>query len=238
MQENIALVTGADRGLGFALCKELLRRGWRVYAGQFMPDWPQLIQLSEVYPGRLHFVGLDVGSPQSVAAAAHAVSATTDRIDLLVNNAGITFAIPDRLGEPQDYASMLRMYEVNALGPIRVVDAFLPFVARSSMKRLCFVSSEAGCITRSSRKGSYGYCMSKSALNMAVHIMFNDLRPQGYTFRLYHPGWMRTYMMGSRNTEAPLEPEDSAARAVPFFLRKRNEDRLVMVDYDGKAWPW
>lgn len=238
MQEQIALITGADRGLGFALCKELLQRGWRVYAGQFMQDWPQLAQLSEANPGRLHYVGLDVGSTQSVAAAAHAISATTDRIDLLINNAGITFGTPDQLGEKQDYAAMIRMYEVNSLGPIRVVDSFLPFLERSTLKRLCFVSSEAGCITRSTRQGSYGYCMSKSALNMAVRIMFNHLRPQGYTFRLYHPGWMRTYMMGARNTVAPLEPEDSAARAVPFFLRKRNEDRLVMVDYEGKSWPW
>ncbi len=66
------------------------------------------------------------------------------------------------------------------------------------MKRLCFVSSEAGSITVAHRKDGYAYCMSKASLNMAVKLMFNELRPQGYTFRLYHPGWVNSYMGGDQ----------------------------------------
>jgi hypothetical protein len=69
--------------------------------------------------------------------------------------------------------------------------------------------------------------------------MFNDLRPEGYTFRLYHPGWMRSYMMGKKSTNGDLEPEDSAAQAIPYFLDDRDdEDRLVMIDYEGREWPF
>ena len=68
-----ALVTGADRGLGSALCAELLAQGWRVLAGQYMPDWLELAALAEQYPGLMHIVPLDVGSTASVQGAARRV---------------------------------------------------------------------------------------------------------------------------------------------------------------------
>lgn len=81
--------------------------------------------------------------------------------------------------------------------------------------------------------------MSKAALNMAIKNLFNHLRPQGYTLRVYHPGWVRSYMSGQKNNEADLEPEDAAAYAIPFFVNPReDEDRLVLVDYQGNEWPW
>jgi NAD(P)-dependent dehydrogenase (short-subunit alcohol dehydrogenase family) len=233
-------ITGADRGLGFALSQVLLAQGWRVYAGQYFPDWPDLAHLAEQYPDRLLPVPLDVMDEASVRAAAQAVAKTAEKIDLLINNAGVSS--PNNLitiHEVQDYFEMQRVYDVNSLGPLRVVEAFLPLVARSELKRLCFVSSEAGSIASSRRTAWYGYCMSKAALNMAIKILFNHLRPEGYTFRLYHPGWMRSYMSGKKSLEATLEPEESAASAVPFFLEALpNEDHLALVDNQGNEWPW
>jgi NAD(P)-dependent dehydrogenase (short-subunit alcohol dehydrogenase family) len=238
--ERTAFVTGADRGLGFELCAGLLGQGWRVFAGQYTPECPELPALAEKHPGALSLVPLDVRSTDSVRAAAQAVSAATDRLDMLVNNAGVISPSHERpIREPQDYAEMDRVYDVNALGPLRVVEAFLPLSDRGGLKRLCFVSSEAGSIARAGRKAGFGYCMSKAALNMAVRILFNDLRPAGYTFRLYHPGWIRSYMWGHKDLRATLEPPEAAARAIPFFLGKReDEDRLVMVDHAGEEWPW
>ena len=107
------------------------------------------------------------------------------------------------------------------------------------LRRLCFISSEAGSITFAHRKGASGYCMSKAALNMAVRIMHNDLHPEGYTFRLYHPGWMRTYMSGTKSTRAKMEPEEAATKALPFFLTDReDEGRLALIDYQGLEWPF
>ncbi|OGO06843.1 MAG: hypothetical protein A2Y73_03290 [Chloroflexi bacterium RBG_13_56_8] len=247
--EQIAFVTGADRGLGRALTARLLQKGWRVFAGQYMPDWPELDALVAQYPDRLTLIPLDVSSVESVRAAAQMVGEAVDRVDLLINNAGVTSpAMRSSIRELQDYADMHRMYDINALGPLRVVEAFLPLTDRSSMKRLCFVSSEAGSINRCERQVGYGYRMSKAALNMAVSILFNILRPEGYTFRLYQPGWMRSYMLGSKSTEGVLEPEESAVPAVAYFLRDRavdlhndarsDEDRLVMRDHQGREWPW
>jgi hypothetical protein len=82
--------------------------------------------------------------------------------------------------------------------------------------------------------------MSKAALNMAVKILFNPLRPEGYTFRIYHPGWVRSYMSGRKNLEATLEPDVAACYALAYFLQESgvDEDSLVLRDWEGKVWEW
>jgi len=149
--------------------------------------------LARQHTKALTVVPLDVGSKASVQAAAEAVTQQADHLDLIISNAGVSSPAMKRpISESQDYEEMHRLYDVNTLGALRVVEAFLPLMAQGELKRLCFVSSEAGSITIAQRTSWYSYCMSKAALNMAVRIMFNDLHPEGYTFRLYHPGWMRT----------------------------------------------
>jgi len=238
--ERTVFVTGSDRGLGLGLCAGLLERGWQVFAGQYMPEWTELSQLTERFPDALHPIPLDVSSMESVQSAAQAVAAITDHVDVLINNAGVNSpTIVRTIREPQDYSEMHRLYDVNALGPLRVVEAFLPLTDRSSVKRLCFVSSEAGSIARAERTSWYSYCMSKSALNMGVKLMFNHLRPEGYTFRVYHPGWVRSYMDGKKRLQATFEPEEAAAMTIPIFLGdKENEDQLAMMDYEGNEWSW
>lgn len=237
--ENTALVTGADRGLGLALASDLLGRGWRVFAGQYMPDWPDLEALKQRHPQTLVTVPLDVGAMESVRAAEEVVAARTGHLDLLINNAGVIGAAsPRTIREPQDYAEMSRQFEINSLGPLRVVEAFLRLTDAGRLKRLCFVSSEAGSIGSSRRTSWFGYCMSKTALNMAVRILFNHLRPEGYSFRLYHPGFMRSYMHGQKNMAAELEPEEAAAAALGCFLGKQDEERLVLRDHKGQEHVW
>jgi NAD(P)-dependent dehydrogenase (short-subunit alcohol dehydrogenase family) len=245
----IAFVTGADRGLGLALTTRLLAKGWRVFAGQAMPAWPALATLAAQNLECLVLVPLDVSDDDSVHAAAQAVMKVVSRVDLLINNAGVTSPTQDRtIREPQDYSEMRRIYDVNSLGPLRIVTAFLPLTDKSTLRRLCFVSSEAGSINHCTRKSWYGYCMSKAALNMAIGYLFSLLRPEGYTFRVYHPGWLRSYMGGEKNTKADMEPEEAAIPALAYFLRGRaadpnqqgrtDEDRLVMRDWQGREWPW
>jgi NAD(P)-dependent dehydrogenase (short-subunit alcohol dehydrogenase family) len=235
-----AFVTGADRGLGLALATGLLERGWRVFAGQFMPEWGELGELAGRFAGALQAIPLDVRSVESARAAAETVASAAGGLDLLINNAGVNSPTsPRSIREPQDYAEMHRLYDTNALGPLRVVEAFLPLTDRGALKRLCFVSSEAGSIGAAQRTSWYGYCMSKAALNMATRILFNHLRPEGYTFRVYHPGWVRSYIGGAKNMNADLEPEQAAAPALAYFLAERgDEDRLALRDWQGNEWPW
>jgi NAD(P)-dependent dehydrogenase (short-subunit alcohol dehydrogenase family) len=236
--DRIAMVSGADRGLGLALTVGLLEKGWRVFAGQYMPEWPALGEAAALWGVALTLMPLDVGDTASTQAAAAMVAAKVDRVDLLISNAGIR-AEPQTLGGGLDHAAMAQAYNVNALGGLRLVEAFLPLADRSPLKRLCFVSSEAGSIALAHRTSGYGYCMSKTALNMIVKLLFNSLRPEGYTFRLYHPGWIRGYMSGAKSMEADMEPEAAALPALAFFTGEReDEDRLVMVDYLGGEWPF
>ena len=235
--DRTALVTGADRGLGFALSKGLLERGWHVFAGQYMPDWPELAALAGRLSERLDVIPLDVRSIESARAAAQVVAQHTDHLDLLISNAGIGGGHQE-LREGLDARAIHRAYDVNALGAIRIVEAFLPLTDRG-MRRLAFVSSEAGSIAMAHRQGGFAYGMSKAALNMAVRLMFNYLRPEGYTFRLYYPGWIRSYMSGAKSTMGDMEPDEAAAKAIPFFLEPRDdEDRLTLIGYQGEEWPF
>ncbi len=81
--------------------------------------------------------------------------------------------------------------------------------------------------------------MSKAALNMATRLLFNDLRPAGFTFRLYHPGWIRSYISGVKGVEADLEPEEAAIPALAYFLDAVvDEDVLALRDWQGQEWSW
>jgi NAD(P)-dependent dehydrogenase (short-subunit alcohol dehydrogenase family) len=240
MKNQTAFVTGADRGLGLALCENLLAHGWQVFAGQYLPDWNELDALVDNYPGKLHLIPLDVASLESAQNAAKLTAEITHHIDLLINNAGVNTPTKERkIDEGQDYAEFDRMYQINSVGPLRVVESFGGLLEQGNLKRLAFVSSEAGSIERCTREAWYGYTMSKAALNRAVKVMFNHLHPQGFTFRLFHPGWVQSYIGGEYNSEAHLTPVKSAATAVDHFINPlADEDQLAMYDFAGKKWPW
>ena len=73
---------------------------------------------------------------------------------------------------------------------------------------------------------------------MAVKNLHNDLASQGFTFRLYHPGWLRTYMSGVKNEEAMMEPEEGAAIALEYFLNNDVSTELLLHDWEGNDIPW
>ena len=101
------------------------------------------------------------------------------------------------------------------------------------------VSSEAGSISLLHRTEGYAYCASKAMLNMGVKLMFNSLRERGYTFRLYHPGWVKTYMHGKKSEIGVYEAEESARAAYLQFTGDAvTEDILVMTDIKGEWWPF
>lgn len=226
------VITGADRGLGLALCERFAQKGWSVYAGRFLDNWGQLDELQERYPNRLWMRRLDVGSMDSVTDFVQ--SLPVENVDMLISNAGIATGMQNCMDEV-NVEETLNAYNVNALGALRITRRLLEKMHPQGMRRLCYVSSESGSITLCRRKQMYGYCMSKAALNMCVRILHNDLYPKGFTFRLYQPGWMRSYMNGEKCLFAEIEPEESASAAYICFTSDRwDEERLTLVDYRGK----
>lgn len=224
-------ITGADRGIGFSLCGCFLEKGWKVFAGRFMDDWTELDTLKEEYGEQLSLIRLDVGSQESVSQAAAEVAKQTSSLDMLVNCAGIF--------QNGSNETTIRSLNINTMGPLRMVEAFLPLMDQGE-RRLCFFSTEASSIALAHRKeGDVSYCVSKTCLNMAVRLMFEKLQPQGYRFRLYHPGWVRTYMSGQKSTEGNFEPEETAAVAYEQFTSDRDwEDVLVLSDISNEIWPY
>lgn len=225
------VITGADRGIGLALTETFLSHGYTVYAGQFMPDWPELAKLQTRYPERMHILPLNVGDDQSVREAARLVGSLTRQVDYLINCAGI-------FPQTEDAAGFNAAFQVNALGPLRMVEAFLPLM-QAGRKRLCTFSSETGVISLMQRVKDFPYCVSKAALNMEMHMLFHKLRPEGYTFRLFHPGWVKSYMSGQKSTVGDFEPEEAAPVAYRYFVSdKEIDDVLILRDIQGQYWPF
>lgn len=229
MKRGVVLITGADRGIGFSLCREFLAGGWKVLAGQYMPRWKELEELKKSWPDTLHLLPLDVSDPVSVEQAASLASGLVDQVDMICHVAGIA------QGDSPD--QFLAMYRVNSVGPLCVTENFLPLM-REGGKRLCFFSSEASSISLAHREGIYAYGMSKTALNMGIRLLFNQLRPQNFTFRIYHPGWVRSYMAGDTlATVGVYSTDESAAGAYRYFTQDViSEDVLVITDVEQETW--
>jgi NAD(P)-dependent dehydrogenase (short-subunit alcohol dehydrogenase family) len=234
------IITGADRGLGLSLCKEYLSRGWIVFAGKYLDDYSFLEDTAEKNLN-LHIVKLDMSRVESINAAKDQLLKITDSLDMVISNAALMSPAHCNLYEPpMDLEAVWNSFLVNALGPICLVESLLPLLDRGKMKRLCFVSSEVSCIVLMKHRGDspYPYPMSKASLNMGVRILHNYLYPQAYTFRLFHPGWMKRRMRdGSLSEEALYDPDYIGDIAAKYFETPlRDEQRLVMVDYSGYEW--
>lgn len=236
MKQLKVFISGADRGLGLSLTEKLLKRGHLVYAGQFMPDWPALDQLKLTFPESLQIIPLDVGCDENVKEAACKIKELSDRIDVLICNAGIIGWDDELVEGPTDTKMMLDVYNVNAVGSVRLVEQCLPLLMNGDERKICFVSSEAGSVSNCERDSFFWYGMSKSAMNLYAKTMFNRLRPQNFKFRLYDPGWMKTYMHGELNERATYTPEEAATFAVDYFFDQTvEEDELVLHIYDGRT---
>ncbi|KKC49129.1 MULTISPECIES: SDR family oxidoreductase [Paenibacillus] len=237
-----AFVTGADRGLGFDLTLELLERGYTVFAGRYMPDWEALDGVPEGRRDRLHVLELDVSDPASVEKAAAAVSGKTDSLDLIVNNAGISGDKEGSIFGDISYEHLNRMYAVNAVGPLRIVQALSGLLLKGADKLVVNISSEAGQINQAWREGWYGYCMSKAALNIQSNIVHNELKGHGGKVLVLHPGWMKSYMGGVLGTEGDLTTAEAAeqiAGTIQRYLEDREERKHPdFRDYAGREMSW
>ena len=226
------LITGANRGLGQSLVERFAAEGWLVFAGHraLASSSTPVRDVS----GGVTLVGLDVSNAASVARAAKGVTERTRGLDVLINNAAVN-PKPDAaaLGE-LDFEAMRLAYEVNALGALRVTEAFVSLLERGEHPVVCNVSSEAGSLQHSWRDRGFGYCMSKAALNMQTTMLNLALQPRGINVISLHPGWMRTDMGGAN---AVLDPAESAEGMYRVITGVDTESPRF-VQHDGKPFPW
>lgn len=233
-----AVVAGAGRNIGLAMVRRLLFMDWTVYAGLLRTGWDDLAELQKKYPGKVFPIQMDTSRIDSVKEAAFEVSKNSAYVDMLVYNAAVFGNRADDIHTSVKLDSFLDTYNVNCLGAMRMVEVFLPLM-EGGMKRLSFVSSEAGANSVAARTRISSYSMSKAALSMAIRILFNDLQPKGWTFRVFHPGWVRSVKPDKGIVEGIYEPDFAGDEAVKMFCGEYSwDDRLVMLDIEGKAWPF
>lgn len=224
------VITGANRGIGLAMTKVHLERGDTVEATARRPEEARELATLAKAHATLTVRALDVLDARSIEAWARAVA--EQPIDRLVNNAGIASPWEDLAGFDKDTA--LRVYETNAIAPVLVVRALQSALERGKGRIAFHISSRMGSIGDNSSGGSYGYRMSKAALNMASKSLALDLAGKLGSVVL-HPGWVQTDMGGAG---APLTVGESASRLVALMDRLGMSASGQFYSYDGTVLPW
>lgn len=225
------VVTGASRGIGLELVRQYLGRGDAVVAACRSPDGATALHaLGREYGDRLRVLACDVGDDESVATFAAALVGTP--VDLLINNAGVG----DWAGlDAVNTADALRVYNVNALGPLRVTRALLPNLRAGSGRKVAHITSGMGSICDNSSGGAYAYRMSKAALNMASKSLAIDLADDGIVSVVINPGWVQTDMGGAG---APLAVQDSAEAMMARFDELTPAHTGAFLNWRGGEYAW
>jgi len=234
MTKRVALVTGANRGIGEEICRQLARKGIEVVMSARDAKKGEAAAKALASSGTpVRFVALDVNDEQSIAQAIAWIDATCGRLDILVNNAGVHL---DARGAPATElaAETLRdTMETNVVGPLRVAQAALPLMRKHGYGRIVNLSSTMGQLDHMGG-GSAAYRISKAALNALTRVLAADVNDPGIKVNSMHPGWVKTGMGGP---EAPKSVEEGADTAVWLAtLPKSGPSGGFFAD--RKAIPW
>jgi NAD(P)-dependent dehydrogenase (short-subunit alcohol dehydrogenase family) len=228
-----ALITGANRGLGFEFARQYLADGWQVYAACRDPaSASELRRLAEHRDDKLRILAMDVTDPASIHAAANELDGQA--IDLLLNNAGIIGPRGQTIGNI-DYEAWAEVLAVNIMGPMRVSEAFVEHVASSDRKLIVTLTSGMGSIADNTSGGSVVYRSSKAGVNMVMRSLAIDLAPRGITCVVVNPGWVRTDMGGPN---ASLEPSESIIALRRLIATFGPEQSGKFFNHTGREYPW
>ncbi len=203
-----ALVTGGNKGIGFAICQGLITQGFEVIMAARSLDKAKAA-IEQLQSSNARPIQLDISDDDNINLAAKNLSQEIDSLDVLINNAGI---YPDEGVNILTVSRELlnRTMNVNAFGAIRVTQAFLPLLTKSSHARVVNTSSGYGQLSGLSADVP-SYCLSKLTLNGATMMLAEALQDKGIVVNAFDPGWVKTDMGGSG---APRTPEQGADTAV------------------------
>jgi NAD(P)-dependent dehydrogenase (short-subunit alcohol dehydrogenase family) len=244
---SIALITGANRGIGFEVARQLGRAGVTAVVGARDGEKGERAAAELVAEGLdATSVVLDIESAASVEAAAEQVTHDHGRLDILVNNAGILpeAAAPDA-AVPLDLPLFRQTFETNVFGAVAVTQAFLPLLHRSPAGRIVNVSTTMGSLSDQSDPSSpyYGlvvpaYQASKAALNAITIALAKSLAGTPIKVNSICPGWVQTDLGGPANrAAAPLLADDAARIAVTMATLPDDGPSGQFVDRNGTV-PW
>lgn len=237
MVRKFCLVTGANRGLGLELVRQLLARGDQVVATCRRPGKASALnQLTGRHPGRLHVLPLDVADPRSHAELARELAllgdeGKADRLDLLINNAGVLHS-GERFGRV-GATHLEDSFRTNAMGPFLLTQALADKLADGA--KVANISSELGSIAGLNRFGTPSYNISKAALNMASALLAKALAERRIAVVVLHPGWAQTDMGGDSATLPVADSVQGLLRVIDALTPAQSGSYL---DWQGRALPW
>ena len=194
--ERIALVTGANRGIGFEVCRQLAGKGFIVLLAARDEKKARAAADALSTAGRIESLVLDVDDPNSIAKAAAEVTSEYERLDVLINNAGINYDTWETVENADIDRTVMETITTNLLGPWRVCQAFLPLLRKSRAGRIVNVSSEAGSLAEMGA-GPPAYQVTKAALNALTRTLAGELRGTHILVNSVCPAWVATDMGGA-----------------------------------------
>lgn len=253
-QAETVLITGSNRGIGFELAKQFAERDWTVIATSRSPDDDTaLLALAETHDNvRIEY--LDVTDHAGIDALAAELAATP--IDLLINNAATSGGVFTDSLDTLTFDTAEYIFAVNALGPLKVSEAFAGHVAASDRKQIVTLNGEGGSIT-DARGGTFIFGASKAALNMVMRKLAADMTERGITVTVVTPGFVDTmgfadgtfdpefmpdfvwlYDLYQKGFAKPVATEDAVARLIPFMLALTPDTSGQWLNLDGETVPW
>ena len=248
--DRVALVTGANQGVGLQVARELVANGLTVLVGSRNFERGEAAA-KEIGPGAIA-IQLDVTDGDSIAAAAERIRNEVGRLDLLVSNAGISKTTPGSFS-PQEYAKMRypsnasldeirAVWETNVFGVVAVYQAMLPLLRESSDARIVNVSSGVGSLTTNADPAypyhaMFGpiYAASKAALNAMTLAMMVELESTDIKINLVSPGFTKTNLNGYAGTESV---EDGSREVVRVALLGPDGPTGTFTRWENTTIPW
>lgn len=230
---GIALVTGANRGIGFEVCRQLARRGFVVLLtarddGKARTAAGRLAKAGKVEP-----LLLDVANPQSIQLAAAEVKKRYGYLNVLINNAGINYDTWETVENADIDGTVRETITTNLLGPWRMCQAFLPLLRESGAGRIVNVSSESGSLANMGA-GPPAYQVTKAGLNALTRTLAGELRGVRILVNAVCPGWVATDMGGAG---APRSVSDGA-EGIVWAATLPDNGPTGGFFRDGKPLPW
>ena len=238
-ERSTVLVTGANRGLGFEFVRQYAERGWRVIAGVRDPGSADAIRA--LGADNVEIEQLDVSSVESVDALAAKLAGQS--IDVLINNAGLFGDFQTQTFGQIDFDQFDTFMRTNALGPLKMCEAFTPHVKASTHKKMVAVTSQAGSFELDSGglPGMYFYKSSKAAQNMIMRTVAKDVKEHGITVGILSPGMVNTAgdeLPPERRFPGLIEPPESIAGMISVIDGLDSAETGSFVRYTGDPQPW
>lgn len=250
MQSSV-LITGASQGIGLEFASQYAARGWAVFATHRRNTTPAaLANLAAKYP-EVRIERLDVADADEIEALGAKLKGIP--IDILLHNAGLVRT--DRLDEPGgntnqlfgtlDYELFDDFMHTNVAAPLKITETLIKNVTSSRQKKIIAISSAAGCVSMppfmpngSPVPDHYWYRISKAALNSAMRLLSAQLKNEGVTVAMFHPGGVQVESFGNITIPGLMPAPEAVGKMIKVIDGITPNDSGRFMDNEGRDHPW